>query len=320
LQDGRVLVAGGADANFNPTILASADIYDPATNSWHPAQPMSSGRLFFAGGLLADGSVIVAGGLGTDFALLQSSELYDSQHDVWTPTPQSLSAPRGALAGAVIGGGDRFFVAGGLANRDAFTILDTGEVYILNRPPIAVASANPSTTQGVPGSLTAVTLSAAGSSDPEHDRLTYTWTDAGSSLATTVDPVRTATAGLAVGVHHITLTVDDGFGGISTATVDVTVLDATTPLHAQIAALASQNAALTARNQQLQEQLAASQQAIADAVSTIQMNLRVTFRDPSFTIPGSTPQAQLQAITQALVELSRGSRRDLYKELGGGKR
>src|SRR5213080_4136241 len=78
----------------------------------------------------------------------------------------------------------------------------------------------------------------------------------------------TPTAGLAVGVHHITLSVDDGFGGTSTATVDVTVLDATAPLQVQLAALASENIALTAQNQQLQQELAASQRVIADAVST----------------------------------------------------
>ena len=112
------------------------------------------------------------------------------------------------------------------------------------------------------------------------------------------------------------LTADDGFGGTSTATVDVTVLDATAPLQVQLAALASENVTLTAQNQQLQEQLAALQLAIADAVSTIQTNLRMSFRDPSFTIPGATPQAQLQTVTQAIVDLTRGSRRDLYRELG----
>src|SRR6266850_4497044 len=258
LHDGRVLVAGGADANFNPTWLASADIYDPITNSWHAAHPMSVARLYFAGGLLADGSVIVAGGLDSEFNLLQSAELYDSQHDSWTFTAQSLSAPRAAMAGAVVGSG--FVVAGGLANRDVFELFDSGEVYTVNRAPIARASADPPAIEGVPGSPVAVTLSAAGSSDPDNDPLTFTWTEGTTTLARTVDSARTSTVGLAVGVHNIMLTVDDGFGGTSTATVTVTVQDATAPLHAVIAGLAGQNASLTAQNQQLQQQLAASQQ------------------------------------------------------------
>jgi len=264
------------------------------------------------------GSVIVAGGLGPDYGILQTSELYDSQHDRKALTIQSLSAPRAAMAGAVVGKRHRFLVAGGLANRDAFQMFDTGEVYTLNRPPIAVASAVPPMTDGVPGSLAAVMLSAAGSSDPENDALTFTWTEGASTLASTVDPARTSTVGLAVGVHNITLTVDDGFGGTSTATTAVTVQDAAAPLQARITALVAQNASLTALNRQLQQQLAASQQAIADAVRMIQTNLRASFRDPAFTIPGGTPQDQLQALVQAVVQLSKGCRQYLYRNLGGG--
>ena len=58
-------------------------------------------------------------------------------------------------------------------------------------------------------------------------------------------------------------------------------------------------------------------QTIADAVSTIQANLRASFRDPSFTIPGGTPQAQLQALVRAVVQLSRECRQQLYRNLGG---
>jgi hypothetical protein len=75
-----------------------------------------------------------------------------------------------------------------------------------------------------------VTLSAAGSSDPENDPLTFTWTEGTSTLARSVDPAPATTVGLAVGIHNITLTVDDGFGGMSTATVAVDVRDATAPL------------------------------------------------------------------------------------------
>jgi len=47
-------------------------------------------------------------------------------------------------------------------------------------------------------------------------------------------------------------------------------------------------------------------QTIADAVSTIQANLSASFDDPSFTIPGDTPQAQLQALVQAVVQAVEG--------------
>jgi hypothetical protein len=39
LEDGRVLVAGGGDANFRP--LKSAEIYDPKTREWTETAPMN---------------------------------------------------------------------------------------------------------------------------------------------------------------------------------------------------------------------------------------------------------------------------------------
>jgi hypothetical protein len=53
------------------------------------------------------------------------------------------------------------------------------------------------------------------------------WTEGTSTLARSTDPARTSIVGLAVGGHTIALTVDDGFGGTSTATVVVVVRDAT---------------------------------------------------------------------------------------------
>ena len=73
--------------------------------------------------------------------------------------------------------------------------------------------------------------------------------------------------------------------------------------------LAAAQAALATTQQQLataQAQAAASQQAIASAVNAITASLRTLFHDPSFTIPGATPQAQLQAIVQGFVDLAAG--------------
>jgi hypothetical protein len=39
--------------------------------------------------------------------------------------------------------------------------------------------------------------------------------------------------------------------------------------------------------------LAAEKLIVANAVTAIQNNLRATFHDPSFTVPGATPEAQL---------------------------
>jgi hypothetical protein len=141
-----------------------------------------------------------------------------------------LSSARYAAVGIGVGGG--VLVAGGTL--EGQTLLTSGELFVAtNHPPTAVASV-PSTAQGVAGSNTAIVVSGAGSSDPDGDPLTFTWSEGPTTLAVTVDPLRTATIGLPVGVHTLTLTVTDGFGGSSRTTATVTIVDATAGLQAQI--------------------------------------------------------------------------------------
>ncbi len=65
LPDGHVMVAGGADAleeGLAANILASAELYDPATGTFSPAGAMATGRQFQTATLLLDGRVLVVGG------------------------------------------------------------------------------------------------------------------------------------------------------------------------------------------------------------------------------------------------------------------
>src|SRR5215208_4016007 len=72
LADGRVLVAGGYNSS-GPT--ASAEIYDPATNSWSAADSLDTARYDHTATALADGRVLVAGGVGSS-GLSASAEIY----------------------------------------------------------------------------------------------------------------------------------------------------------------------------------------------------------------------------------------------------
>lgn len=89
-----------------------------------------------------------------------------------------------------------------------------------NQPPIAVANTLPATVQAS-GQTATVNLDGTGSSDPNNDPLTYSWTDNGQVIATTAQ----ASVQLAIGTHSIVLTVNDGKGGTaSTAAQTVMVI------------------------------------------------------------------------------------------------
>jgi N-acetylneuraminic acid mutarotase len=90
LRDGRVLVTGGLghDANFNSISLSSAEIFDPAARTWTNASPMSFERDSHTATLLADGRVLVAGGIPTltdlNYDYLDTAEIYDPTTDGWS--------------------------------------------------------------------------------------------------------------------------------------------------------------------------------------------------------------------------------------------
>ncbi|RMF10275.1 MAG: DUF5011 domain-containing protein, partial [Candidatus Neomarinimicrobiota bacterium] len=93
----------------------------------------------------------------------------------------------------------------------------TRTVQVINQIPVAVAGQPQSfdcvlTTQQVQ-------LDGSGSSDPDGDALSYSWTEGATPLASGAQPLLS----LGVGVHTLTLTVDDGFGGSATDQVVITV-------------------------------------------------------------------------------------------------
>ena len=77
LRDGRVLLTGGANALSGA--LATAEVFDPATNTFAAVGSMLTGRRFHTSTLLPSGQVVVAGGAGgVDGTLVfDSAELFD---------------------------------------------------------------------------------------------------------------------------------------------------------------------------------------------------------------------------------------------------
>jgi DNA-binding CsgD family transcriptional regulator/N-acetylneuraminic acid mutarotase len=95
LRDGTVLVAGGTTRHVSISDgivlanadLAAAELFDPRTGEWHATSPMNAARAWHTATLLANGTVVVAGG-SADGNVLASAEIYDPQTATWTSVQQ----------------------------------------------------------------------------------------------------------------------------------------------------------------------------------------------------------------------------------------
>ncbi len=141
LPNGKVLVVGGTSLTsaqaitvpFDP-VLASAEIYDPATGTWTPTASMGQPRQHHTATLLANGKVLVAGGDNYFGGVLPTTaEVYDPDTGKWSPTLPLVSGRRAHTTALLPNG--KVLVAGG------FNTSDTGPTAELFDPASAVEAA-----------------------------------------------------------------------------------------------------------------------------------------------------------------------------------
>jgi hypothetical protein len=104
LNNGRILVVGGSSDG------RSAELYDPATNTFSATGSLNSQRAGFSATRLADGRVLIVGG-SSDTETGASAEIYDPASGAFTLTG-SMDMPRFWHAAALLPDG-RVLVIGG---------------------------------------------------------------------------------------------------------------------------------------------------------------------------------------------------------------
>ena len=115
MPNGAVLVTGGVgrgeDNNSGSRALALVEYWDNVTRQWTPRARMRTPRYAHTATLLADGRVLVAGGINEQEQALNSTELYDPASNIWTAGPwlaehlQSHTAARLSDGTVMLAGG-----------------------------------------------------------------------------------------------------------------------------------------------------------------------------------------------------------------------
>jgi len=110
LPNGKVLIAGGSDHNG---VLASAELFDPATGSFSDAGAMTTPRAGHEATLLPNGKLLITGGVDGRFNRLASAELYDPATRRFTPTGE-MKVAREAHRATLLNNG-KVLITGGLS-------------------------------------------------------------------------------------------------------------------------------------------------------------------------------------------------------------
>src|ERR1051326_7110093 len=121
LPNGQVLVAGGRDGT---NILASAELFDPASGTWSLTSSMGFQRAWHAATLLQSGKVLVTGGYDASNALA-TEEVYDPATGLWSPIAPMATKRSGGHTATLLPSG-QVLVAGGADGTDD---VSTAELY-----------------------------------------------------------------------------------------------------------------------------------------------------------------------------------------------
>jgi hypothetical protein len=138
LQDGRMLIAGGDDGSGRlDAIIDTAELYDPATGRWEPAEIMGRQRTQHAAVVLNDGRALLVGGAGVVQAKIDEQRIDQPliETDTFDPTTGSwsfsgeISTPRDGVAAALLSDGSVLIAGGDDGRGTDESVLASAEVF-----------------------------------------------------------------------------------------------------------------------------------------------------------------------------------------------
>lgn len=131
LPNGKVLVAGGEEVNERgfSVLLASAELYDPASGRFSLTGSMVTGRELHSATLMNNGKVLIAGGEDAKGYALTRAEIYDPALGSFIPTA-SMSVGRYGQTATALADGQVLIAGGERIDEDGFDIaLSSAELY-----------------------------------------------------------------------------------------------------------------------------------------------------------------------------------------------
>jgi N-acetylneuraminic acid mutarotase len=145
LRDGRVLIAGGGGVSAS---LSSAELYDPATNTFAPSAStpvMNIARAAATATVLRNGKVLIAGGINGGTSL-RSTELYNWATNTFTASTSTpvMNSPRQYASATLLRNG-KVLIAGGqdLVSSHLYNSLSSTDLYDPNTNTFAPATSTP---------------------------------------------------------------------------------------------------------------------------------------------------------------------------------
>lgn len=125
LANGKVLIAGGSDANG---AMKFSELYDPATDTWTRTGDMLTSRTGHTATLLRNGKVLATGGVQAGGAILNSAELFDPVTGAWSATANTMPNNRTDHTATLMADG-RVLVTGGWNVAAGTNILKNCDIY-----------------------------------------------------------------------------------------------------------------------------------------------------------------------------------------------